>query len=72
MDAPMRFKAEDFSPLRSLSISPDRQGRLLDQALRLPLAELNLFNVAFDATLFDCAALPRSALRRGFPVFSTE
>lgn len=63
VNVPMRFKAEDFPALRSLSILPDKQGKLLDQALRLPLAELNLFNVPFDATLFDrIAALPLVSL----------
>ncbi|MGB3816986.1 leucine-rich repeat domain-containing protein [Achromobacter pulmonis] len=63
VNVPMRFKAEDFPALRSLSILPDKPGKLLDQALRLPLAELNLFNVPFDATLFDrIAALPLVSL----------
>lgn len=64
VNVPMRFKAEDFPALRSLSILPDKQGKLLDQALHLPLlAELNLFNVPFDATLFDrIAALPLVSL----------
>lgn len=63
VNVPMRFKAEDFPALRSLSILPDKQGKLLDQALRLPLAELNLFNVPFDAALFDrIAALPLVSL----------
>lgn len=63
VNVPIRFKAEDFPALRSLSILPDKQGKLLDQALRLPLAELNLFNVPFDATLFDrIAALPLVSL----------
>lgn len=63
VNVPMRFKAEDFPALKSLSILPDKQGKLLDQALRLPLAELNLFNVPFDATLFDrIAALPLVSL----------
>lgn len=63
VNVPMRFKAEEFPALRSLSILPDKQGKLLDQALRLPLAELNLFNVPFDATLFDrIAALPLVSL----------
>lgn len=58
-----RFKAEDFPALRSLSILPDKQDKLLDQALRLPLAELNLFNVPFDAILFDrIAPLPLVSL----------
>lgn len=64
VNVPMRFKAEDFPALRSLSILPDKQGKLLDQALHLPLlVELNLFNVPFDATLFDrIAALPLVSL----------
>lgn len=64
VNVPMRFKAEDFPALRSLSILPDKQGKLLDQALHLPLlAELNLFNVPFDATLFDrLAVLPLVSL----------
>lgn len=63
VNVPMRFKAEDFPALRSLSILPDKQGKLLDQALQLPIAELNLFNVPFDATLFDrIAALPLVSL----------
>lgn len=63
VNVPMRFKAEDFPALRSLSILPDKPGKLLDQALRLPLAELNLFNVPFDASLFDrIAALPLVSL----------
>ncbi|WP_421721606.1 hypothetical protein [Achromobacter xylosoxidans] len=64
VNVPMRFKAEDFPVLRSLSLLPDKQGKLLDQALHLPLlAELNLFNVPFDATLFDrIAALPLVSL----------
>lgn len=63
VNVPMRFKAEDFPALRSLSILPDKTGKLLDQALRLPLAELNLFNVPFDATVFDrIAALPLVSL----------
>lgn len=64
VNVPMRFKAEDFPALRSLSMLPDKQGKLLDQALHLPLlAELNLFNVPFDATLFDrIAALPLVSL----------
>lgn len=63
VNVPMRFKAEDFPALRSLSILPDKPGKLLDQALRLPLVELNLFNVPFDATLFDrIAALPLVSL----------
>lgn len=64
VNVPMRFKAEDLPALRSLSILPDKQGKLLDQALHLPLlAELNLFNVPFDATLFDrIAALPLVSL----------
>lgn len=63
VNVPMRFKAEDFPALRSLSILPDKPGKLLDQALRLPLAELNLYNVPFDATVFDrIAALPLVSL----------
>lgn len=63
VNVPMRFKVEDFPVLRSLSILPDKQGKLLDQALQLPLAELNLFNMPFDATLFDrIAPLPLVSL----------
>ncbi|MFY3160169.1 leucine-rich repeat domain-containing protein [Achromobacter xylosoxidans] len=63
VNVPMRFKAEDFPALRSLSILPDKPDKLLDQTLRLPLAELNLYNVPFDATVFDrIAALPLVSL----------
>lgn len=63
VNVPMRFKAEDFPALKSLSMLPDKAGKLLDQALRLPLLELNLFNVPFDATVFDrIAALPLVSL----------
>lgn len=63
VNVPMRFKAEDFPALKSLSMLPDKPGKLLDQALRLPLLELNLFNVPFDESLFGhIAALPLLSL----------
>lgn len=63
VNAPMRFKAEDFPALKSLSMLPDKAGKLLDQVLRLPLQELNLFNVPFDESLFGrIAALPLLSL----------
>ncbi|CUJ17697.1 Leucine Rich repeats (2 copies) [Achromobacter xylosoxidans] len=63
VNVPMRFKAEDFPALKSLSMLPDKPGKLLDQALRLPLQELNLFNVPFDESLFGrIAALPLVSL----------
>ncbi|MFY3135280.1 hypothetical protein ACOTFF_05925 [Achromobacter xylosoxidans] len=63
VNVPMRFKAEDFPALKSLSMLPDKAGKLLDQALRLPLQELNLFNVPFDESLFArIAALPLLSL----------
>ncbi|MDZ5614608.1 leucine-rich repeat domain-containing protein [Achromobacter xylosoxidans] len=63
VNVPMRFKAEDFPALKSLSMLPDKAGKLLDQALRLPLQELNLFNVPFDESLFGrIAALPLVSL----------
>lgn len=63
VNVPMRFKAEDFPALKSLSMLPDKPGKLLDQALRLPLQELNLFNVPFDESLFHrIAALPLLSL----------
>lgn len=63
VNVPMRFKAEDFPALKSLSMLPDKPGKLLDQALRLPLQELNLFNVPFDESLFArIAALPLVSL----------
>lgn len=63
VNVPMRFKAEDFPALKSLSMLPDKPGKLLDQALRLPLLELNLFNVPFDESLFArIAALPLVSL----------
>lgn len=63
VNVPMRFKAEDFPALTSLSMLPDKAGKLLDQVLRLPLQELNLFNVSFDESLFNrIAALPLVSL----------
>lgn len=63
VNVPMRFKAEDFPALKSLSMLPDKAGKLLDQVLRLPLQELNLFNVSFDESLFNrIAALPLVSL----------
>ncbi|MBP8322543.1 hypothetical protein KAF81_33425, partial [Pseudomonas aeruginosa] len=38
VNVPMRFKAKDFPALRSLSILPDKPGKLLDEALQMPLA----------------------------------
>lgn len=63
VDAPLKFGTGDFLALLSLSMTPDRKGAHLDQALRLPLRELNLYNVPFDASLFDrIADLPLLAL----------
>lgn len=63
VDAPMRFTPEDFPALLSLSMAPDRKGANLEPALRMPLQELNLYNVPFDAALFDrLAGLPLVAL----------
>ncbi|MGB3816991.1 hypothetical protein [Achromobacter pulmonis] len=59
VNVPMRFKAEDFPALKSLSMLPDQTGKLLDQALRPPLQEFNLLNVPFDESLFGrITALP--------------
>ena len=63
VNVPMRFKAEDFPALKSLSMLPDKAGKLLDQVLRMPLQELNLFNVPFDESLFArITALPLVSL----------
>ncbi|NMK45882.1 leucine-rich repeat domain-containing protein [Achromobacter sp. Bel] len=63
VDATFRFEPEEFPTLISLSTVPDRRGVLLDRALRLPLRELNLWNVPFDSSVFDrIAELPLLAL----------
>lgn len=63
VDATFRFEPEAFPALISLSAIPDRRGVLLDRALRLPLRELNLWNVPFDSSVFDrIAELPLLAL----------
>ncbi|MCG2596355.1 MULTISPECIES: leucine-rich repeat domain-containing protein [Burkholderiales] len=63
VNVPMRFKAEDFPAPKSLSMLPDKAGKLLDQVLRMPLQELNLFNVPFDESLFArITALPLVSL----------
>lgn len=49
---PFRFKNEHFPKLRALSIYPQRSLNNVQQALELPLEELNLLNVPTDEGIF--------------------
>lgn len=52
-DAPLKFKAECFPGLASISLYPDKSLTNLAEALKLPIAELNLLNVSVGNELFD-------------------